>query len=199
MKSILGKLFGKSRKQTPSHKNDCNNTATPEVNSEDSSHQAGWEFREGKRHNLHFGECYAISPATSEDEVETAIKLMQPTTERCPRCDRTLMNMFQVDRTDPRFSFLPTTAASISFLVCHSCSVFSQQRVQAKLDPQGRGHWIKHPGQTRSPCPTETRSGRGKIPMAGRAVCPHSTPCARHRRREHGEHKPNWRTTQLVS
>lgn len=101
------------------------------------THEAGWELRDGKRHNLHLQRCFAITPAQNPADANTTLRAMQTLTDTCRWCGRELGDMLCCD--NPGESLAPFAIANrqIHVPICEVCTCFTDA-----------GPFIKHTQNT---------------------------------------------------
>jgi hypothetical protein len=89
------------------------------------AHVAGWELRDGHRHELHFDDCYAVHPAGDGASVAPCVRAMVRGTGTCQWCGRHLCKMVQLDVADSRLHFLPRIGTGLSVPTCDVCTCFT--------------------------------------------------------------------------
>ncbi|MEM7229996.1 MAG: hypothetical protein AAF432_14400 [Planctomycetota bacterium] len=86
---------------------------------------AGWELRDGRRHDLHFDQCYAMD-ASSESDVEAiSVSAMRSSNSNCSWCQRPLRQLVQFDLADARLHFLAAHQSPLSVYTCEVCTCFT--------------------------------------------------------------------------
>jgi hypothetical protein len=101
---------------------------------------AGWEVRDGRRHDLFLRSCLAITQAESEDRGLVPSPLMQPRSDQCLWCKRTLVDMLRLSRSDPRLGFLPDRSETLRIPMCDMCTCYGDKLFFEK-DNQGEWQW----------------------------------------------------------
>ena len=61
------------------------------------AHEAGWEVRDGRRHDLYYTDCFAIEVLPEGEAGERSVETMQDRTDVCAWCSRRLLDMLRLE------------------------------------------------------------------------------------------------------
>jgi hypothetical protein len=101
------------------------------------SEVAGWELTENGRRNLFFKDCFALKPAS--EACGRTVSVMEESNPMCPWCNRTLVNLIELDLSDDRFRFLHLRIPKLPVLTCDACTCFNV--IYAGVGNDGKAHW----------------------------------------------------------
>ncbi len=85
----------------------------------------GWSYdKDGNFLETNFRECYPMVKGTLEERKESPVKIGVKTGETCPKCGCAIVNLMEIDGSDPRLSFLGIDGA-IQAKCCPNCFSYS--------------------------------------------------------------------------
>ena len=143
-------------------------TAGLHIRPSDYARAAGWELTAGGelgRRELTYQRCLAITEATA-DAGTAGLRVGEPTDDPCPWCRRPLVNLLQIDLTDPTFTFLQFSGTAIDVRTCEMCTCYGV--VHGELDAAGQGRWSA--GNKPPKFLPRDPSSWGRMPWSGVAV-----------------------------
>jgi hypothetical protein len=101
------------------------------------AHVAGWELSPNGRHDLFHQECWAATPCPSECDAFASVRFMCEVDQKCPWCNRRLVNLVEIDPMDDRFSFLGVREKRLAILTCDVCSCYGMSFMYARISADG--------------------------------------------------------------
>ncbi len=86
----------------------------------------GWTYdKQGNRRQTNFEVCYPMVKGTRESKKKSPVKIGTVTSERCSCCGCRIVNLMEIDGSDPRLSFLGIDG-TIKAKCCPNCFQFSE-------------------------------------------------------------------------
>lgn len=85
----------------------------------------GWSYdKDGNCLETNFKECYPMVKGTLEEKKKSPVKIGVKTGETCPSCGCALVNLMEIDGSDPRLSFLGISGTAKA-KCCPDCLIYS--------------------------------------------------------------------------
>ena len=123
---------------------------------------AGWELGRPARRNLFHDECWAITPALSEQSPDQSLRLLSATNQDCPWCQRPLIHLIDLNLEDARFDFLEIVGRKLPILTCDVCTGYGSGFMFARVASDGnalltaggkRPDWLPEKADSLKPSP----------------------------------------------
>lgn len=85
----------------------------------------GWSYdSNGRFMKTNFDKCYPMALGTLEEKKRSPVKIGVKTGEKCSQCGLGLVNLMEIDGTDPRLDFLELNGV-VKAKCCPNCMIYS--------------------------------------------------------------------------
>ncbi len=101
--------------------------------------EAGWTLTDdGKRRDLFFPVAHGL---VKRDETEGPVMVAKTVDQKCPTCQRQLVDLFDFDLASAQLAFMKLRGQRLRIRTCPSCLAFRTHFIFVEIDLQGNTHW----------------------------------------------------------